>query len=130
MVILIEIVLLAGTVLFVGYPLFSKRYQAPLKGDMRVNDYQRLLSRRDMIYSAIKDLEFDYKTGKLSEEDYEELKSQYESEAVEILEKIDKSGKGKAGVNVGEKKRLLCPECNSTYSKNDKFCSKCGSKLL
>ncbi len=40
------------------------------------------------------EIDFDYRTGKLSEEDYHELKNRYETEATSIQKEI-KSVKGK-----------------------------------
>ncbi len=48
-----------------------------------------LLARKDAAFSALKDLEFDYRTRKLSPEDYEELRAVYRVEAAEILKALD-----------------------------------------
>lgn len=48
-----------------------------------------LLARRAAAYSALKELEFDYRTRKLSQEDYEELRAVYRMEAAEALKALD-----------------------------------------
>jgi hypothetical protein len=48
-----------------------------------------LLARKEAAYSALKELEFDFRTRKLSPEDYEELRSIYRVEAAEILKAMD-----------------------------------------
>lgn len=55
-----------------------------------------LESRREALYGAIKELEFDYRMGKLSEADYEELDASYKLEAISLLKEID-ALKGLAG---------------------------------
>ncbi len=48
-----------------------------------------LLARKEAAFSALKELEFDYRTRKLSPEDYEELRAIYRVEAAEVLEAMD-----------------------------------------
>jgi hypothetical protein len=48
-----------------------------------------LLARKDAALAALKDLEFDYRTRKLSPEDYEELRAIYRVEAAEVLKAMD-----------------------------------------
>lgn len=48
-----------------------------------------LLARKEAAYSALKELEFDYRTRKLSPEDYEELRAVYRVEAAEVLKTMD-----------------------------------------
>ena len=48
-----------------------------------------LVARKEATYSALKELEFDYRTRKLSPEDYEELRTVYRLEAAEILKAMD-----------------------------------------
>lgn len=48
-----------------------------------------LESRREALYAAIKELEFDYRMGKLSETDYKELDERYKLEALSLLKEID-----------------------------------------
>lgn len=50
---------------------------------------ENLVSQKEHTYAAIKELDFDYNMGKLSEEDYQELKKQYKQKAVDILKQID-----------------------------------------
>ncbi len=48
-----------------------------------------LLARKDAALAALKDLEFDYRTRKLSAEDYEDLRAIYRVEAAEALKAMD-----------------------------------------
>ncbi|HLA48870.1 MAG TPA: zinc ribbon domain-containing protein, partial [Nitrospinota bacterium] len=71
---------------------------------------------------TIKDLEFDYRTGKLSQADYMELKNRYEAEALQTLKEID-------DFKVQEKGAVFCPKCGTKTKAEDNFCFKCGAKL-
>src|SRR5579859_6381998 len=49
----------------------------------------QLLERRDTIYDNLRDLRFEYRAGKYSEGDYEEMKNSLELEAAQVLVEID-----------------------------------------
>jgi len=49
-----------------------------------------LEERKDAVYENLRDLNFEYKAGKLSDVDYENLRNALESEAGAILAEIDK----------------------------------------
>lgn len=70
------------------YPLLRKKatISAHTAGD---EDLEELLSRRDTTYSMLKELEFDYQSGILSKDDYDELRSCYKRKAVAILKDMD-----------------------------------------
>ena len=48
-----------------------------------------LESQKNRIIDAIREIEMDYQTGKLSEEDYTLLKSRYTAAAAEVMRRID-----------------------------------------
>ena len=82
------LMLLVGLV--VGYPLFLNRKLGLKESeDFDPKGLSHLLVQKEVAYATLKDLDFDFKTGKLSEEDYQELKTRYKNEALNILEKID-----------------------------------------
>ena len=49
-----------------------------------------LQERKDAVYENLRDLNFEYKAGKLSDVDYENLRNSLESEAGAILAEIDR----------------------------------------
>jgi hypothetical protein len=49
----------------------------------------QLLERRDAIYDNLRDLRFEYRAGKYSEKDYEEIKQSLEIEAARVLAEMD-----------------------------------------
>jgi hypothetical protein len=49
-----------------------------------------LQERKDAVYENLRDLNFEYKAGKLSDADYESLSHSLESEAGAILAEIDR----------------------------------------
>jgi len=93
-------VLLAAVVFVVGAPLRaaarSRRSTsvAPLPASERratvsVLERQELEAAREAKYREIRDAELDYRTGKLSREDYSAIDSDLRAEAIEILNRLE-----------------------------------------
>jgi hypothetical protein len=50
----------------------------------------QLMDRRDAIYENLRDLRFEFRAGKFSETDYEEIKQSLEVEAARVLAEMDR----------------------------------------
>lgn len=50
----------------------------------------QLMERRDAIYENLRDLRFEFRAGKFSEADYEEIKQSLEVEAARVLADMDR----------------------------------------
>jgi hypothetical protein len=152
-VVIVAIVLATLTVAFVAYPLFRgvRATGNPLDQDSELDG---LVAQREASLLAIKDLDFDFQTGKLSEEDYRELRGRYAAKAVSVLQELDRRAgptpeleeeieqevrqlrqkgeerrrKQEAGGRRGEKE-LSCPRCGRAYQAGDRFCAGCGAAL-
>jgi uncharacterized membrane protein YccC len=85
LVIAVIALLLASLVWFVSAPLRKPARLDPA-GD---GDRRALEAARAAKYAEIRDTELDYRTGKLSEEDFRALDRQLRAEAVEILRLLD-----------------------------------------
>ena len=57
----------------------------------------QLMERRDTIYENLRDLKFEYRTGKFAEQDYEQMKHTLETEAAMVLAEIE-TVTGNAGI--------------------------------
>ncbi len=134
--------LLAG--IYVLTPLFKEP-----KGNLEVEllaetELDRLLNRKAIVYTNLKDLEFENKMGRLSEADYRRLEAGYKSEATVVLQKLDELGVEKdIDDNIerdvaARKSRLFsagpaepgtCPKCGATVVPGKKFCADCGHRL-
>ncbi|MDH5478411.1 MAG: zinc ribbon domain-containing protein [Nitrospinota bacterium] len=116
----------------VAYPLLGAA--APVSSpELIENDLSDLLYRKEALYTALKDLEFDMRTGKIDQEDYDVMKKSLEAEAIGILGMIDATAKGEnpgSDEKKSEKKKgKFCPECGSKVEKSHKFCPECANKL-
>src|SRR5713226_4578490 len=76
--------LAVATLLFIFYIQPDASDLAPHRSKL-----DQLLERRDTIYDNLRDLRFEYRSGKYSEADYETMKSAIETEAALVLAEID-----------------------------------------
>jgi hypothetical protein len=72
------------TLLFIFYIQPDASDLAPHRSKL-----DQLLEKRDTIYDNLRDLRFEYRSGKYSENDYETMKSALEVEAATVLAEID-----------------------------------------
>ena len=63
---------------------------------------------------ALKEIDFDRATGKLSEADYEELKARYAARAMALLEAVPGAA---------------CPGCGAKLVQGCRFCEMCGAGM-
>lgn len=106
MAIFFQLLLIITVSVVVGFPLFTKKLRSMMGvRNFNPNGLPHLLVQKEVAYATLKDLDFDFKTGKLSGIDHQELKTQYEKEAINILEKIDKISK-KQLHSASKKKRI------------------------
>ncbi len=88
-----ELVLIAILVVvvlaFIAYPLFSSAEEKPKP---TTDALDSLVAQRDSAYDAIRDLDFDFQMGKLSQEDYDKLRDKYKLRAAQVLKQIDDAG--------------------------------------
>lgn len=78
------IALAAATLLFIFLIEPDASDSAPHRSKL-----DQLLERRDTIYDNLRDLKFEYRAGKYSETDYEEMKKTIENEAALVLADIE-----------------------------------------
>jgi len=83
---LFTVVLLGVVILLVSAPLRAKR-RAP--DPESVADRAELDAAREAKYREIRDAELDYRTGKLSSEDYAAIDGALRAEAVSILDRLE-----------------------------------------
>jgi hypothetical protein len=83
---LVFLVLLAAVAL-ISAPLRHGRAEA--EGAADEAEREQLEAAREAKYREIRDTELDFRTGKLSEEDFRALDRQLRAEAVEILRRLD-----------------------------------------
>ena len=100
---LLGLVIVCFAALYVAYPLLTAR-RGLLPAD---TDGERdLLRQRDTLYREIADLDFDHRTGKVSEEDYREQREEYLEEAAAVLRELDET----PAIDEPQRRPPLAPE--------------------
>lgn len=125
---LIGIALLCGAVAYVSLPFWEKRKK-------RAKQSAQPEGGREAILSALRDLDFDFKTGKVSEEDYQPLRTQLLVQAAQYIEAERKEQEQLEALiqsrrkNKQQVRMISCPLCGNKIHAGDLFCSSCGTKL-
>ncbi len=154
MTIFVVLVLTVLTFIAVILPFFRQK-TLPLYA-VTDEESQELLFKRDTTYAMLKELEFDYKSGVLTEEDYRDLEDRYKRKGVSILKDIDNLPKNTAIDAVIEKqvsrlrlkqladisdeienkvsslrqnKARFCSQCGTGHQPDAIFCANCGAKI-
>jgi len=108
--------LLVGTLLavaslcYVLYPLYRTE-----SGVGRRATASDLGTRESRAVDALRELEFDRQTGKISDADYEPLKARYTEQALAVM---------RAG------NAPVCERCGPRREADAEFCSHCGGALI
>jgi len=145
---IVGVLLAAGAVYFVLWPIFRAEMAGSPKGlpDGRGNretgngsegeDPEDDLSPRAVALRALKEIEFDRATGKLSDADYDFLKRKYTDEALAAL-RADQPGSGTREpgnvtappIPVSRVPFPVCPTHGPRLESDAHFCSECGRRL-
>lgn len=92
MIIAAFILIAAGILLFIFTPLFDPRDAKTINQISRREARRReLIEQRDMVYEAIRELDFDHRMGKVEEDDYRQTRARYTAQAVELIKSLDKA---------------------------------------
>ncbi len=128
--------LAAVAVFFVLRPILSPPLPSvPAPIDAEGDDPEDDLSPRTVALRALKEIEFDRATGKLSDADYDALKAKYTSEALAALR--DDSAAAPADMPAISRPRTVappavraaCPTHGVRPEADARFCSACGRRL-
>ncbi|MBF0171205.1 MAG: hypothetical protein HQK87_08980 [Nitrospinae bacterium] len=126
----VEILVLLATLGFIALPLMG-RFGRPAAEGVTEGELSELLYKKDAVYTALKDLDFDHRTGKIDRADYEEMKRQFETDAMSVIATIEtlQAGGGAATAPERDAARRFCAACGNGAKPGDKFCASCGTKL-
>jgi hypothetical protein len=102
--------------------------------------FQHLDERKAAIYENLRDLQFEYRLGKLSDADYQQTKGDLQKELAGVLAEVDRvrdslnlPKPAKAATSNGAKPAPaaanVCPACGARFDKALKFCGECGKPM-
>lgn len=140
LVTLVGLALILATAIALAWPLLSPPAEEGLDTAASPDAARRLHSERDAALAAIREADFDHETGKLSDEDYQALRTELEERALAVLAAIERSGGPSAGG--GEKSTeavepiggrpagaAFCSICGHENRRGAAFCSRCGRAI-
>ena len=110
-----------------------------------VSPFAHLDERKAAIYENLRDLQFEYRVGKLSDNDYQLTKKDLQKELASVMAEVDRvklrlhGGRAPAAAVAPSPKPqaaavqaqdpLTCPHCNARFAVELKFCGECGKPM-
>jgi ribosomal protein L32 len=123
---IIGFLLLGAALVFVSRPFWEKQKQGAK------DSTTTRVSRRASVLAALRDLDFDFKTGKVSEEDYQPLHAQLLAEAAKYIESEKNEDQKLESLIQARRKvpqKMKCEGCGAPIEAAQHFCAKCGSPV-
>lgn len=122
--------------LVIALPLFDRKRPAVKPMSRR----EALQQERQDIIRAIRELDFDHRTGKINDDDYKRVREEYVQRGAAVLRELNTLEEVDVDEVIETKVAALrkthdavdakhCPKCNSIVSDTDKFCPQCGHAL-
>lgn len=97
---------------------------------------KHLEGRKAQIYENLRDLQFEYRVGKLSDEDYQKTKVELQTELAKVMAQIDQTigaappvPKKVEQAPAQPEAGTVCPSCQARFEKPLKFCGECGKPM-
>jgi len=104
-----------------------------------VSPFAHLDERKTAIYDNLRDAQFEFRVGKLSDNDYQQTKIGLQKELAVVMAEIDRikatlpapsmESKKQPKSNVGAAKANVCPSCGAQFTQSLKFCGECGKPM-
>lgn len=112
-----------------------------------VSPVAHLEQRRKTVYDNLRDLQFEYRLGKLSDGDYQEAKKLLQQELAELTAAIEGGRTDVGGSRIQapaspaatatsapparpiESAATVCPHCGARFPQPLKFCGECGRPM-
>jgi hypothetical protein len=140
----------------IGFTLLVRERDIP-PAPVENPQLKHLENRRQVLYENLKDLQFEYHQGKLSDADYQSLKAGFLYDLAGVMDSIERlqpakgvahgashgSGQGpdgKTAADAGAKKKpksapapaagqIACPACGAANTLGNRFCGQCAKAL-
>jgi hypothetical protein len=126
---LFVVLLAAGAVVILAFPILR-----PSRVRVEAAEAPPERRERESLYTALRDLEDDFETGKVAEPDYRTLREELRGRALALLQ-LERDAERSAGERTrtpsveSQLSPALCPTCGATPHPEDRFCARCGSRL-
>jgi hypothetical protein len=126
-------VLGAGVVGFVLYPVFAREASPTDPAPEQASELDRLAEEKVRVLASIKDLDFEYNSGKLSDADYQRIRAEDLARAAGIMSRMEAlTPGGDKKVSDGDREveaGVTCSSCQQNNPEGATFCLRCGNRF-
>jgi hypothetical protein len=143
MPIILAIAMTVAALLIVAYPFIARSRTAEPAASSAQEELDELLARREAAFQALRELNFDHRVGKVSDDDFVIFEANLKEVAAGSLAALD-TWEAQADLSLdpvleraidAKRTALLgseqsCPGCGRPALADDKFCAACGAPLL
>jgi hypothetical protein len=104
--------------------------------------FQHLDDRKAAIYENLRDLQFEFRVGKLSDDDYQSTKRDLQKELAQVLAEVDRlktelgamtavqaAPASSPRVAAVRERLFVCDSCGAKFKQDLKFCGECGKPM-
>lgn len=142
--VMVIVLMAVGFVVFVGEPLVRRTMSHELAND-KDPEVAQLSLQKETLYTAIRDLDFDFQTDKVDAADYRQLRRELEDEALQVLRSLDAVDPLVVLDDELERQILAfrqrqdaaapaaspeaCPGCGAALQGGEHFCPFCGHPI-
>jgi hypothetical protein len=117
----------------VGFLLFIRLKDLPKPEP--VSPFKHLDEHKAVIYENLRDLQFEYRVNKISDEDYQTTKLELQKELARVLAEVDRIKKELSVTTTTVRPvppvaaKNICVNCGAKFDKPLKFCGECGKPM-
>src|SRR5258706_3242035 len=132
-------IIFAASLLTIGVLVFILAVRSKdLPQPEPVSPFEHLDERKATIYENLRDLQFEYRVGKLSDQDYQQTKQDLQKELAGVLAEIDRLKQTLASQTTApaqakppkkQPQRFICPSCKAEFPTALKFCGEFGQPM-
>lgn len=132
--------------LFVLFPVFARYGEISRRPTADAQRRKFLAEQKERLYEAIKDLDFEHRAGKLSDADYQSVRSDLVSQAATVISELDAIAEAPADKKTEETpaeaepaeatdsdvvatEGPTCRSCGRVNPPGAKFCFQCGEHI-
>ncbi len=126
---LVGIAILVVTAVALADPWVRRRLRSGTEAHSGAGAEPQAGDGKAILY-ALRDLDFDYQTGKVTDSDYEPLRSRLLAEAASSLMAEDEIRQAADTQVERPVPANRCPQCETRVGPEHQFCARCGTSLL
>jgi cell division protein FtsN len=137
--------LAAGVVLFILFPVFARYGEVSKAPTAEAKRRKGLSEQKERLYDAIKDLDFEHRAGKLSDADYQAVRSDLVAQAAATIAQLDevpepvvpaelpqqaqRETPAESSAEVTPAEEPTCASCGQANPAGARFCFQCGERI-